>query len=436
MSATFIDLFAGCGGLSLGLSSAGLRPCFAVEAHPDAFATYSANLLNEKKVAHSWPDWLPKTHHDIVELLAKYDEDLRGLRGTIDLVAGGPPCQGFSTNGRRDPSDPRNQLVLSYLSFIELVAPKMVLLENVRGFTSMRHEDGGTYSKFVADRIREMGYDVWSELMHANEWGVPQRRPRFFLVAVRKGLLKGVNPFERIRVARRSFLTKRGLDIGPTTATQALHDLETSRKSLIADPEFGPKGFKSIQYVESDAPSAFVRQMRKNASGQPTDLRLPRHAAETRAQFKRILGTCTLGRNLSPSDRARLGIQKRSTTPMHPDAPSPTITTLPDDMIHYSEPRILTVREQARLQSFPDWFSFKGPYTTGGARRRTACPRYTQVGNAVPPLLAEALGETLLGLIGIRCVDNLDHLADRVDVHSKRLSNVPEVFNANIATIA
>ena len=73
-----------------------------------------------------------------------------------------------------------------------------------------------------------------------------------------------------------------------------------------------------------------------------------------------------------------------------------TVTTLPDDMIHYGEPRILTVRENARLQTFPDWFSFKGKYTTGGHRRKKECPRYTQVGNAVPPLLAEAIGETLL----------------------------------------
>jgi DNA (cytosine-5)-methyltransferase 1 len=83
---------------------------------------------------------------------------------------------------------------------------------------------------------------------------------------------------------------------------------------------------------------------------------------------------------------------------MSPDLPSPTVTTLPDDIIHYAEPRILTVREHARLQSFPDWFGFEGPYTSGGARRKIACPRYTQVGNAVPPLLAEAIAEMLAGL--------------------------------------
>jgi DNA (cytosine-5)-methyltransferase 1 len=91
-----------------------------------------------------------------------------------------------------------------------------------------------------------------------------------------------------------------------------------------------------------------------------------------------------------------LGMLKHRTVPMHPGKPAPTLTTLPDDILHYDEPRILTVREYARLQSFPDWFRFKGKYTTGGQSRRTECPRYTQVGNAVPPLLGRAIGDGLL----------------------------------------
>ena len=90
---------------------------------------------------------------------------------------------------------------------------------------------------------------------------------------------------------------------------------------------------------------------------------------------------------------------KRCITPLDGQAPAPTVTTLPDDFFHYSDARTMSVREHARLQSFPDRFSFRGPYTSGGNRRRIACPRYTQVGNAVPPLLAEGIGETLLGLL-------------------------------------
>jgi len=90
---------------------------------------------------------------------------------------------------------------------------------------------------------------------------------------------------------------------------------------------------------------------------------------------------------------------KHRTLPMSPIMPAPTLTTLPDDVLHYSEPRILTVREYARLQSFPDWFQFKGKYTTGGDRRKKDCPRYTQVGNAVPPLLAEGVAHALMTIL-------------------------------------
>jgi DNA (cytosine-5)-methyltransferase 1 len=86
---------------------------------------------------------------------------------------------------------------------------------------------------------------------------------------------------------------------------------------------------------------------------------------------------------------------------MHPEKPAPTLTTLPDDILHYRDPRILTVREYARIQSFPDWFRFKGKYTTGGASRRHECPRYTQVGNAVPPLLGQAIGSGLMACLSL-----------------------------------
>lgn len=143
----------------------------------------------------------------------------------------------------------------------------------------------------------------------------------------------------------------------------------------------------------------YQRLMRRGSRGQPSDCRIARHSASTTARLREILATCQKGLSLRPADRERLRMGKRSTTPIDGDAPAPTVSTLPDDLIHYSDPRAMSVREHARLQSFPDWFSFQGPYTTGGQRRRDGCPRYTQVGNAVPPLLAEALGETLVSLL-------------------------------------
>jgi len=125
-------------------------------------------------------------------------------------------------------------------------------------------------------------------------------------------------------------------------------------------------------------------------------LRLVNHRPETIEKFKNILNICRKGVQLTQDDRARFDIRKKSIVPLAPDQPSHTLTTLPDDFLHYAEPRIHTVREHARLQSFPDWFNFLGKYTTGGNRRSKECPRYTQVGNAVPPFMAEAIGSALL----------------------------------------
>lgn len=346
-----------------------------------------------------WPDWLSQEPHDIVRLLERHRAELAQLKGEVQLIAGGPPCQGFSTNGRRRADDPRNLMVDSYLDLVALVEPTMVLIENVRGFTSMQRRGGASFSESVAAELGQLGYDTWSRLLYASDWGVPQRRPRFFLIAVRKGKLVGVDPFERLRTFRRGFLSRKGLPYErPVTAGEALDDLMCLDRVLDFDPEFGHLGFRRLSYRQSESLAPYALWARDGNSETPADTRLPQHSTAVVDRFSKILETCPRGRSISPSDRARLGIRKRSTTPMSHGAPSPTVTTLPDDIIHYAEPRVLTVREHARLQSFPDWFSFEGPYTSGGARRKLACPRYTQVGNAVPPLLAEAIGEMLAGV--------------------------------------
>ena len=131
----------------------------------------------------------------------------------------------------------------------------------------------------------------------------------------------------------------------------------------------------------------------------PDSLRLPKHKAQTRDKFKLIQDLCKDGERFSKWHRELLGIKKHTLAVLNPDGQSPTVTTLPDDIIHYIEPRILTVREMARIQSFPDWYSIRGKYTTGGARRKLECPRYTQIGNAVPPPLALAMGRSIMAML-------------------------------------
>lgn len=398
MLPTCIDLFAGCGGLSLGLGASGFQTVFGVEAHEHAFSTYRKNILQKLSVDQAWPRWLEAKPWRAEELLEEHLDQLQSLRGTIDLVAGGPPCQGFSMNGQRRPDDPRSRMVDVYLGYVRVLRPRLVLFENVQGFQTMMHQSGGTYKDYVRRELEALGYDTWNELTKASDYGVPQRRPRFVLIAAPKGTLEGIDPFDRLRVSRKSFLENRGLGSKPIGAADALSDFVEGDGPLPLDSEWGGQGFHTLVRSQK-AKSAYQKLMRKGSRRQPGDMRLPRHRPSSIARMSNILQTCERGVCLRPDDRERFGMKKRSITPLAGDSPAPTIGTLPDDFIHYSRPRSMTVREHARLQSFPDWFEFQGPYTTGGKMRKEACPRFTQVGNAVPPLLAEAIGEVLIGLL-------------------------------------
>ena len=131
----------------------------------------------------------------------------------------------------------------------------------------------------------------------------------------------------------------------------------------------------------------------------PDSHRFANHRPKTKEKFKYFLKNSKKGMDVSSSIKKQFNIKKHTIIPLDQNAPSSTLTTLPDDYVHYSEPRILTVREYARIQSFPDWFEFKGKYTTGGKNRRDEIPRYTQVGNAVPPLFIELYATILKEMI-------------------------------------
>jgi DNA (cytosine-5)-methyltransferase 1 len=408
---TFVDLFAGCGGLSLGLMSAGLSGIFAVERDELAFSSLQSNLIDahpSSKLSYSWPSWLGKKPAEITSFIEEHVHYLEGLAGQIDVIAGGPPCQGFSLAGRRKSNDPRNRLFKHYLRIVELLKPPYVLLENVRGVsiafrkTISRAKNANLaepFSERIGRELNELGYDVFTKLVHGTDVGVPQLRPRYILIGVRAELLdhkSDVDPFHNFDFRRKAFLRSKGLPTGrPVTVAEAISDLEVQRSKLVECVD--SPGFQQISYR---GPRTTYQRLLHGAldGAAPNSLRLARHRDETRKRFINILATCPKGVGLSDANRARLGLRKHCITPLHPKLPSHTLTTLPDDFLHYSEPRILTVREYARLQSFPDWYEFAGKYTTGGDRRLRECPRYTQVGNAVPPFLAEFLGRLLVDL--------------------------------------
>jgi DNA (cytosine-5)-methyltransferase 1 len=411
---TFIDLFSGCGGLSLGMTDAGFCGLFAVEKAADAFLTFRSNLLERPgEQRFIWPKWLEKKNIGIEDFLTKYGHRLTDLRGKVSVIAGGPPCQGFSFAGRRKGSDPRNKLFRKYVEFVDAVQPSMIVLENVPGMrvvhgTKKRtKQTPGRKPKSYYDRLIEalssIGYEAEGRLLYSSAFGVPQHRPRLVVVGIKKELLAKLDDgfediFSCIELCAAEQVRAKRL-VTPVTAEVALSDLETTGQALIpCDDPMSPKGFRMLQYRKPM--TTYQRLMNRDTSPNDMDsMRLANHTDPVKQRFCLILDECRKGVGLSEADRERFGMLKHRTLPMSPSMSAPTLTTLPDDVLHYSEPRILTVREYARLQSFPDWYQFKGKYTTGGDRRKKDCPRYTQVGNAVPPLLAEGVGHALMTIL-------------------------------------
>lgn len=415
----FIDLFAGCGGLALGLMKAGWQGLFAIEKSPLAFETLSHNLVTPKtRWCFDWPSWLPKTAYSIGDFLTDYAKQIELLRGQVGLLAGGPPCQGFSFAGRRNADDERNLLVDKYLEMVKMVQPDLLLLENVRGIAvafdagvadsgkPARSQKKGDSQLSAADRIRkdlEEHYHTFSAVVRALDYGVPQYRPRYIMIAVRKDMVAQEraeipNPFVILERSRLAFLSELGLPAEPIKLQQAISDLEKAHGTE-EDPT--NKAFRLGKYGLAFGPYQALLRVSRDGRLLPLNGELPdshrfaNHNANTVAMFTKIMQR-KQGTQLSKQDREELGIGKHAVTALAADRPSHTLTTLPDDLIHYSEPRIFTVRECARVQSFPDWFSFRGKYTTGANMRKVEVPRYTQVGNAVPPLMAEGIGRGLL----------------------------------------
>ncbi|MFT3824001.1 MAG: DNA cytosine methyltransferase [Chitinophagaceae bacterium] len=405
---TYIDLFAGCGGLSLGLHKAGWKGLFAIEKSPDAFKTLKYNLIDNK--GHfAWPFWLPLQNLEIDKVLIDFKDQLLAMQGKVDLVAGGPPCQGFSTAGLRKEGDIRNGLIDSYLKFIEYTRPKLIFFENVKGFTlefkknkaQMRDQvkaRGKAYSEYVVETLDQLGYEVKGEMIDFSRYGIPQKRTRFILVGIRRNAnhhnIDVSSFFSMLIENKKSFLQERKLPQFPKLI-DAISDL-LKENGLQPTPDRG-RNFFSGKY--STPKSLYQKYLRQGVLRTiPDSHSFPNHRVDIQQKFKLFL-QAPKGKNLHSSIRKRLNINKHVIIPLDAKEVAPTITTLPDDYIHYQEPRILTVREYARIQSFPDWYFFHGKYTTGGKNRVKEVPRYTQIGNAIPPLFGEQAGVILNKMI-------------------------------------
>ena len=471
----YIDLFSGCGGFSLGLEKAGFSLELAVEKSAMAAETFYHNFVERINNQNEWNNFcsnetniLEQASKKLVvkELKAVLDnkELISQLKTEdIDLVVGGPPCQGFSLAGRRNPEDKRNQLPWQFLEFIKKIHPKAVIIENVSGIKQnfVKHNIKAPFNQLMI-ALENTGpkYSVQPVLLNSMHFGVPQHRPRVMLLAIRRDISNLLNLIVYNEIWKSDYYENpsskfpKNLDLVP----EVTHSDETILTVKHALWDLDDQGYKypisSKRYLEYKG--AYAKEMREDVSWMPETIKnntkslqiknhnLRKHADYIKLRFrlyqylrdndipsnvlnipkkqdysyttkinsiKEILKRASYpakspDKNIIANNEIeltelimRLGTKKHSQRPLRMSAPAPTVLSLPDDYVHPNSPRTLTVRELARFQSFPDNFEFRSKETTGSLRRRFEVPQYTQVGNAVPPKMALAVAKVFFKLL-------------------------------------
>lgn len=462
---TYIDLFAGCGGFSLGLERAGFSLALAVEKSAMAAETYYHNIISRITAPIEWDEFAdPSTSVEmqaqqklvVKELATVLDCErlMRDLaRREIDVVVGGPPCQGFSSAGRRDPNDARNMLPWQFLRFVERVRPKAVVIENVSGMQhdfKKQRKEAPFKLLMLALASQKPRYIVQPVMLNALDYGVPQNRPRLMLIALRADIAEaaGVRSSADVWKSGCSDSQTNLFPRLPSLAPPPTHSIRSAATVLHAVGDLGPSGYRSE--VSASAYAKLMRATKVPAAGRdrravfkdgPPNHVFRMHSESVQTRFRlyqyfrdhgipyKALGLLRQDKNAAQTAlkamlsqrrpggfmparapdgtvlarstdellRLVLALQtkKHSQRALSWDGPSYTVMSVPDDMVHPDEARTMTVRELARFQSFPDSFEFRAKATTGGTNRRFEVPQYTQVANAVPPLVAEAVGRVL-----------------------------------------
>lgn len=514
---THIELFAGCGGLSLGFKSEGFQLALANELSPMAAETFAYNHLDEdltkKTTRNSKIHWLwsnhPKTEMakrlreppvinsgkfsdlqhipaedlkgslivgsiaDLNDYLEKNPRVISALKKDysdqdIDVISGGPPCQSFSMAGLRNKNNSRNRLPWEFARCVELVKPKIALLENVTGILRAFEDKGEKFHAWleVAKAFSLIGYSPICLHINAKNIGAGQNRPRFIMIAIREDIAKKIEKTTdrslRMAISQGNRLietTKKGLDVtnnrfnyfdiknNPsffegaffkhlathqrsfTTVEEAIGDLRDSTKT-------SSDYVKSINQMFSgrnkDENKWLNHELRRNnprvkarfrlyqilSKIDPTDakavhsfLKSPESTDLSPSCIKALLefefldfeGNLIFFKTGAKLKKylSELRSKKQTQKALIAKQPAPAALSIPDDACHWDEdhPRTLTVREMARIQSFPDWFEFRSKVTTGGKMRRYEVPQYTQVGNAVPPLLGISLAKVVKSIL-------------------------------------
>ena len=513
-----IELFSGCGGLSLGLEKAGFNLAIANEISPMAAETFAYNLLSEdlEKLANQsltpkQTFWLSSSFNELKkrlrenplqypalddgystipsdplqlegklivaniiqlnEFLIKNIDYLSAIKsnfgkGEIDLISGGPPCQSFSLAGLREKNSDKNSLPWEFANFVELIQPKFVILENVSGILRPFTEGDSKYYAWleVAKVFATKGYIPVCVHINARNIGVAQNRPRFIMLAIRKNIYSKIkHTFNKIEkeIFKPAFAFFSAIQKGEIYDNYTYLDISNPLHK-----QFFNSGFLSyfstkestnvreaiddLKFEKPAPPSSFIINLNKTFSSIVKKNNIlynhePRNNNEqVRRRFRlyQVMQSCSRQVNtevarilkgesnqLSASSWDELQVftylqidgrkkpfnskqalidfisahqtKKRTQKALDGNSPAPAALSVPDDTCHYDEEelRTRTVREMARIQSFPDTFRFRSKITTGGQMRRFEVPQYTQVGNAVPPLLGIAIGKAVINLL-------------------------------------
>lgn len=378
MSLAVLDLFAGCGGLSLGLQQAGFKIVAAVEKDVWASDTYAHN-------------------HPGTELLSVGVETLttdslrQRFRGNIDVVVGGPPCQGFSVSGKRQYGVflDKNRLIHEYIRAVDAVSPSMFLLENVRGFTSASLDGRERALGVLLGGLEKLGYHLHSSVLQAADFGLPQYRSRLFVIGSREELSDSPFPSPTHSPRPRGGLAPY---LSIMDAISDLPEIHAGQGTDGSQPYTKKPGHEFQALMRRGSTLVFNHQA----------MRHTQRLVERFAEIKPGGSAYKLG---SEGDSAPVTVYKSNNQRLVPSLPSLCITAnFQSNYVHPVLHRNLTAREAARIQTFPDSFVFKGRRTlmsstllaSEGRHEENHLSQYNQIGNAVPPLLARVLGERIL----------------------------------------
>lgn len=352
MTYKVLDLFCGCGGLSSGFMQASgeFKLIAGVDNDPNALETFKRNHPFAKPI-----------QYDLANVQDDLFSQIDGTKSEVDILIGGPPCQGFSIAGKRLSDDPRNQLWKAYISVIKKYEPRVILLENVPNIVSMKK---GEIFKAIICSLQKLGYETNFETLLASDYGVPQNRRRTFIVAFKLAPKMSFSFPEKLQER--------------ITTREAISDLPSLDGSL---------GELRLPYT-SPPSTKYQQEMRINSNF------IYNHTAVNHTKkTKKIISMVPDGGNYKDLPTHLQGTRKVNIawTRMNSEKPCFTIDAGHNHHFHYKENRVPTVRECARIQSFPDTFIFYGNRTS----------QYRQVGNAVPPILSKLIAQQILKVLNV-----------------------------------